>query len=173
MKAFPVLLLSWLVLSIPQGFASADDRPPAGCGLTESFFCGVWQPIGKGEEAAGRVTINATSWTWENGDKANCQLLDQGNQGDRHYATFRCTIIWKYNGKEEEQFMRLYKKILFTPEEGISHHSNNNSFHMSKSKSLTCLLDGWNEMLEDRKAVFIKMKPSSNCGRVTTYSYAK
>jgi hypothetical protein len=95
---FTTILLFIAPAALPE-LASAADQSPAGCGLAESFFCGVWQPIGKWEEAAGRVTINATNWTWENGDKADCQLLDQGNQADRHYATFRCTIIWKYNGK--------------------------------------------------------------------------
>lgn len=166
------LFIHLIIFSLSSAPTHAEAPPPT-CGLAESFFCGVWQPIGKGEEAAGRVTINATSWTWENGDKADCQLLDQGNQGGRHYATFSCKIEWNYNEKEEEQFIRLYSKIFYTSDENISHHSDNTSFHMSKSKNLTCLLDGWNEMLEDENAIFVKTKPRSNCGRLTTYSYVK
>lgn len=171
-----LLLLFGLGLLAAAGLsprATATEPPVPGCGLANSYFCGVWLPAGKGAEGAGPLTIRATGWTWENGDKADCQLLDQGDQENRHYATFQCTIRWQPNGKEEQQFVRLYSDPLDHPEQSSSSYSAHPGIHMSGAQKLDCLLDGWNEMLEDKNSIFIKMRPKSKCGRVTTYSYVK
>lgn len=168
MKTFSFLLLYFLALTIPSGLASAANHSPTSCGLAEHSFCGVWLPVGKSGEAGGRVTISATGWTWENGDRADCQLLDQGDQGDRRYATFHCTIRWHPHGEEEQQFFQLYSERLHKKDALGFIKTHIGRIYMSSTEKLECLQDGWNELIKDEKRFYIIENPKSKCGDIDT-----
>lgn len=168
MKPLFAIALSLFVLSALSGPARAADHSPKDCGLAERSFCGVWLPVGKSGEAGGRVTISATGWTWENGDKADCQLLDQGDQGDRRYATFHCTIRWHPHGEEEQQFFQLYSERLHKKDALGFIKTHIGRIYISSTEKLECLQDGWNELIKDEKRYYIIENPKSKCGYIDT-----
>lgn len=167
-----IIFIHLLIFALASTPAPAEAPPPT-CGLATSFFCGVWAPAGKREEAGGRVTINATAWTWENGDRADCQLLDQGIRDARHYATFRCTILWEADGQKEQQFVILYSESPFRPGEMPARYAERGGMYMSATEKLDCLMSGWEELVQSKNLEEIKFSPSSRCGEIFSYFYLR
>lgn len=148
--------------------ATATESPVPGCGLANSYFCGVWRPSGKGSEAGGRVTIENGVWTWENKDRAECLLLDEGERADRPYAAFRCNYRYDGDGMVEQEFVLLYPlpaspagSAIATPMTGLN---------ISIADKLDCLFSGWAELIKNN-SIRISTQPESKFCGITTMIY--
>lgn len=153
-----LLALAFMLFLVMPGRAGADQpvitaKGVNACTLKYKGFCGMWAPS---SSHAPRVimTIMGDTLTWDNGDRAQCLLVDEGEQGDNLYLIMRCRLTFFDKSVKDPAF------FLFHMRQG------ENNLIMVDGQSTECLVSGWETMVKTNRKYMRDSKPG--CGGFST-----
>lgn len=155
------LALFFILLLAMQVRAGADQSTARGgdvCILKHKDFCGNWAPS---SSRAPKIIMMITggTLTWDNGDHAQCVLVDEGEEGGNLYFAVRCRLTFFDNSIEDPSF------ILFHMQRG------GDQMHMVYGQSTECMIAGWELMVESGGKYMKDSKPE--CGGFSREPYYK
>lgn len=154
-----LLVISLLVLVLPVG-ASAEQpaaaKSPDACVLTNKEFCGLWE-LSATRMGGGNVTIMGDRLSWENGDRAACIVIDEGEQKGRRFSALRCRKAYNDGAIKDPIFYLIHA------------HKLPDGLFLVKEDHADCLFAGWYRMLIAND--FRVTDTGLSCGGLSTIPY--
>lgn len=154
-----LLVMSMLVLALPV--RASVDHPAAAkttesCILTNKEFCGLWE-LSATRMGGGNVTIMGDRLSWENGDRAACIVIDEGEQKGRRFSALRCRKAYNDGAIKDPIFYLIHA------------HKLPDGLFLVKEDHADCLFAGWYRMLIAND--FRVTDTGLSCGGLSTIPY--